>query len=131
MTLNSTADLDLTNRIQCGGHNPADFDIVRNNDEGGDVDQVLAGCAFAYGGGYGSILYLTKGTSLKADWTHDFMGADCKPGKEPFSFVVRKASTGLLKALNDYIGKDGPNYPGNQKDVDPGQAAHQKVECKK
>lgn len=62
---------------------------------------------FTYGGGYGSIRDLvdTPDQSLAAVWPHCNMGSDFQAYSEPFSFVVRARSKGLLKALNDYIAK--------------------------
>lgn len=62
---------------------------------------------FAYGGGYGSVRDLvdTPDQSLAAVWPHCNMGSDFQAYSEPFSFVVRARSEGLLKALNDYIAK--------------------------
>ena len=60
---------------------------------------------FAYGGGYGSIQTLICGTpGLALIWPHCNMGNDFHEYSEPFSFVVRNADTGLLEALNSYIG---------------------------
>ena len=64
-----------------------------------------SGPPFTYGGGYGSIRSLTDtdDQSLATVWPHCNMGSDFQSYSEPFSFVVRAKSTGLLKALNDYI----------------------------
>ncbi len=75
---------------------------------------------FTYGGGYGSIRILTDtpDQSLATVWAHCNMGSDFQAYAEPFSFVVRAESTGLLAALDDYIAKtqaqpaEGTPYPG-------------------
>ena len=72
---------------------------------------VQKGCAFAYGGGYGSVVELAKLGGLKEAWPHCNMvktagkngQEELKPFAEPFSFVVRTASTDLPAALNAFI----------------------------
>lgn len=122
VTLNSTADLDLANRISCAGDRPK-MEIVRNNDETAAVAEVEAGKAFAYGGGLGSIETLVEGKDLEVAWTHRFMTAKadgCAETSEPFSFVVRAASTGLIEAFNSFVCA-GAGYPGNQPRTGGGQ----------
>lgn len=113
VTTGSTADLDLTNQIQCAKKTGAKFVIIRNDDEAGNIRKVKDGSAFAYGGGYGSICYSVQDHKAKAAWTHDYLDSNCQSAKEPFSFVVRVASKGLREELDDYIG-DGSAYPGNR-----------------
>jgi len=71
---------------------------------------------FTYGGGYGSIRTLvdTPDQSLTAVWPHCNMGSDFQAYSEPFSFVVRAESTGLLKALNNYIAMTQSPSPAYQ-----------------
>lgn len=79
---------------------------------GRDRDQDK-GPPFAYGGGYGSVQALACDSSdgecaiasqaLVTVWPHCNMASGGKAYAEPFSFVVRHADTGLLKALNCYI----------------------------
>jgi hypothetical protein len=79
------------------------------------------GVPFTYGGGYGSVQGLACGGSGEGDcsygeqtlvtvWPHCNMASDGNGYAEPFSFVVRAADTGLLKALNCYI-QDQKNNP--------------------
>ena len=79
------------------------------------------GAPFAYGGGYGSVQGLACDSSGKGDcsygdqtlatvWPHCNMASDGNGYAEPFSFVVRSADSGLLKALNCYI--NSHPYPG-------------------
>ncbi|HSS78893.1 MAG TPA: transporter substrate-binding domain-containing protein [Thermoanaerobaculia bacterium] len=122
VTLKSTADLDLTNRLacakipECENHHvtPSCVDVLRTNNEEESAKKVLDGSAFAYGGGLGSIQYLARTLGgLAVAWPHcntEIVQNDCKPVDEPFSFVVRHASAGLLEALNEYIANQ--NYPG-------------------
>lgn len=115
VTENSTADLDLSNRIDCNGGEPK-VEIVRTNDETAAVKEVSAGKAFAYGGGLGSIETLVAGTNLEVAFTHRFMTSrrdGCAEVSEPFSFVVRAASTGLIEAFNAFVCA-GAGYPGNK-----------------
>lgn len=122
VTKGSTADLDLTNRLACakipqcanGQTTSSCVNVLRTNSEEDSAKMVLDGRAFAYGGGLGSIQYLARTLGgLSVAWTHcntEKVQNDCKQVDEPFSFVVRHASTGLLEALNDYIANQ--NYPG-------------------
>lgn len=117
VTAGSTADLDITHRMACT-QPPPSINVLRTNDEAAGAAAVTKGEAFAYGGGLGSIQDLAKPpeANLEAAWPHCLMDQDCKPTNEPFSFVVRTASTGLADALNAYInaGQGGAwDYQGN------------------
>lgn len=83
------------------------------------------GVPFAYGGGYGSVQGLACASPGQGDcsygeqtlatvWPHCNMASDGNGYAEPFSFVVRTADTGLLKALNCFIQDTDKNpYPGS------------------
>ncbi|HEX4960432.1 MAG TPA: transporter substrate-binding domain-containing protein [Thermoanaerobaculia bacterium] len=128
VTGGSTADLDLSNRLacanipQCGKEkNSSCVNVLRTDNEEDSAKMVLNGEAFAYGGGLGSIQYLVEklggGKALAVAWTHcntQRVNGKCQPVSEPFSFVVRHASTGLLEALNRYIASQ--SYPGKAPD---------------
>lgn len=109
VTGGSTADTDLRNRLQQA--RIEGVTILGTNSEEAAAKLVLKGCAFAYGGGYGSVKALAEQLGgLAVVWPHCNMTKTVKGGKdefkpyaEPFSFVVRTASTGLLEALNGYI----------------------------
>jgi hypothetical protein len=106
VTLGSTADSDLRNRMQQA--KITDVKIEGTNDEGAAAAKVRKGPQFAYGGGYGSVMDLAK-DGLTVVWPHcnmtEIAKGEFKPYAEPFSFVVRAESTGLLTALNAYIPK--------------------------
>lgn len=102
------------------------IDYPRDKDETCAGADVAAGNPdpFTYGGGYGSIQSLADGSSkgkctipktapLDSDpaWPHcNMVDKDHNEWAEPFSFVVRSADAGLLKALNCYI--NSHKYPG-------------------
>jgi ABC-type amino acid transport substrate-binding protein len=106
VTLGSTADYDLRNRMAQAGMTEKDVTIQGTDDEEQAADLVRQGSAFAYGGGYGSVkLLATHG--LTVVWPHCNLtsvgdGA-FTPYSEPFSFVVRAKSAGLSAALDAYI----------------------------
>jgi hypothetical protein len=104
VTLGSTADYDLRNRLQQAGI--TDVKIEGTNDEAAGAAKVRKGPQFAYGGGYGSVMDLAK-DGLTGVWPHCNMVEvgknQFKPYAEPFAFVVRAESTGLLAAVDAYI----------------------------
>ena len=76
-------------------------------------------------GGYGSVMDLAK-DGLTVVWPHCNMTevgkGEFKPYAEPFSFVARAKSTGLLAALNAYIPQhkyEGTPNPPSVKCVNP------------
>jgi ABC-type amino acid transport substrate-binding protein len=117
VTLGSTADYDLRNRLRQAGI--TDVKIEGTNDEGEAAAKVRKGPQFAYGGGYGSVMDLAK-DGLTGVWPHCNLvevGKDqFKPYAEPFAFVARTESTGVLAAVNAYIPRHKyagtPNPPG-------------------
>ena len=119
VTKGSTADTDLQNRLRQARKAGVKVDGVTvgyTDQEAEAAKMVLNRKAFAYGGGYGSVLALApKGSGLKVTWTHCNM-VEASPNvfqeyAEPFSFVVRSADTGLPAALDRYISPQHP-YPG-------------------
>ena len=123
VTLGSTADSDLRNRMQQA--KITDVKIEGTNDEGEAAAKVRKGPQFAYGGGYGSVMDLAK-DGLTGVWPHcnmtEVAKGEFKPYAEPFSFVARAKSTGLLAALNAYIPKhkyEGTPNPPSVKCVNP------------
>ena len=119
VTKGSTADTDLQNRLRQARNAGVKVDGVTigyTDQEAEAAKLVRDGKAFAYGGGYGSVLALApKGSGLKVTWTHCNMVEVSKnvfkEYSEPFSFVVRSADTGLPEALDRYISPTHP-YPG-------------------
>ena len=114
VTKGSTADIDLTNRVRLAkipeapAPTPAgSITIVRNMDEEAAAGFVKDGSAFAYGGGWGSVQTLASQGGMTAVWEHcntvEDPAGQVKQVSEPFSFVVRAKSTGVLEALNAYI----------------------------
>jgi ABC-type amino acid transport substrate-binding protein len=112
VTGGSTADHDLVNRLACAKLDSVT--IQRTSSEEDAARKVVAGEAFAYGGGHGSIQYLIEklGAGLAVAWVHCNEQEDCTETTEPFSFVVRHVSTGLLEALNAFIANPENKYPG-------------------
>jgi len=113
VTKGSTADTDLQNRALQAGIS-GEVTIHYTDDEAAAAEEVKRGEAFAYAGGYGSVKALApKGSGLKVTWAHcNMVRADgaFKEYSEPFSFVVRSASTNLPSALDNYI--VGHKYAG-------------------
>jgi ABC-type amino acid transport substrate-binding protein len=105
VTLGSTADYDLRNQMAQAGMTENNVAIQGTNDEETAADLVRNGSAFAYGGGYGSVKLLAK-NGLAVAWPHcnlTAVGKGFASYAEPFSFVVRAKSAGLLAALDSYI----------------------------
>jgi ABC-type amino acid transport substrate-binding protein len=106
VTLGSTADDDLRNRMAEAGMSATDVTIKGTDDEEKAAELVRGGSAFAYGGGYGSVALLAK-DGLAVAWPHCNLTATGNgtfaPYAEPFSFVVRAKSEGLAAALDAYI----------------------------
>lgn len=124
VTGDSTADYDLVNRLSCAHIDPSTLTIERTTNEENAAAKVLSGEAFAYGGGLGSIQHLVETLSpqgLAVAWVHCNQQRNCaKATSEPFSFVVRHASTGVLDALNAFIGRTRyPGKPGTGPTCDP------------
>jgi hypothetical protein len=123
VTAGSTADDDLRNRLRQA--NIEDVTIESTDDEVEAAGKIRKGPQFAYGGGYGSVKDLAT-DGLAVVWPHCNMVKvgenDFKPYAEPFSFVVRAKSTGLLTALNGYIPKhkyEGTPNPASVKCQNP------------
>lgn len=120
VTKGSTADTDLQNRLRQAKNAGARIDgltIGYTDQEAAAAKLVRSRKAFAYGGGFGSVLALApEGSGLKVTWTHCNMVEVSKnvfkEYSEPFSFVVRRADTGLSEALDGYISPTHP-YPGS------------------
>lgn len=106
VTEGSTADTDLQNRARQAGIS-GEVTIHYTENETAAAGQVKDSGAFAYAGGYGSVKTLaSKIPGLKVTWAHCNMvraGGAFKEYSEPFSFVVRSASTALPSALDGYI----------------------------
>jgi ABC-type amino acid transport substrate-binding protein/transcriptional regulator with XRE-family HTH domain len=85
VTGGSTADHDLRNRLQ--QHQIKNVTILNTNNEEAAADEVLKGSAFAYGGGYGSVVDLAKRGGRAAVWPHCNMVSvgkgEFKPYAEP------------------------------------------------
>ncbi|MBA3488013.1 MAG: transporter substrate-binding domain-containing protein [Longispora sp.] len=108
VTSRSTADIDLRNRME-----QADIDSVTIKNTADERDAAIKvrdghgkQAPFAYAGGYGSIELLVEELGgLSLVWPHCLMDARGDRKAEPFSFVARAASTGLLESLNEYAEK--------------------------
>lgn len=116
VTADSTADNDLRNRV--AQSHVGNVTIHGTDSEEAAADQVRKGAAFAYGGGYGSVVELAKRGGLVVVWPHCNMVTVTEHGStrfeeyaEPFSFVVRKES-GRLAALDAYIRNPKNVYEG-------------------
>lgn len=121
VTANSTADDDLRNRLQRAGiTTTAILDTTSDEDAAKDVqDAGPAGEPFAFAAGLGTVELLAKRLAgLEVAWPHCNMLADGTDAQESFSFVVRRESTGLLDALNDFIASPGAKYQGKP-ETDP------------
>jgi ABC-type amino acid transport substrate-binding protein len=106
VTGDSTADLDLRNRLKGAGIDSVTIDTTTDEEAAAVLvrDGVGEGAPFAYGGGLGSVqLLVEKRGGLEVAWQHCNMLADGKEVDEPFSFVVRAKSADLTEALNRYI----------------------------
>lgn len=115
VTGGSTADHDLRNRVKHAGI--ADqVTILATDDEGKAAKVIHDGCLFAYGGGLGSVQDQARRLGgLEVVWTHCNTvenGTQITPVDEPFSFVVRAASSGVLAALDQYIAQPTVPYEG-------------------
>ncbi len=111
VTKGSTADIDLQSRLKMAGI--TNTKVEYTNDEAHAAQRVVAGDAFAYGGGLGSVQYLTgQVPGLKLAWEHCLMLSDGQQVPEPFSFVARTASTGLVEAINSYVAHPTQPYQG-------------------
>lgn len=107
-TKGTTADVDLQARLQKAGISTTTVQYADGEEAG--VALVLDGSAFAFAAGVGSIETLVQqNPGLELAWVHCTMLSDGSVSSEPFGFVVRTDSTGLLTALNDYI--DNPKVP--------------------
>ena len=115
VTGNSTADTDLRARLAQAGITTTT--ILSTSDELDAARQVRdagnGGEPYAYAGGLGSVQYLASQLGgLAVAWPHCNMLADGAEVAEPFSFVVRSASSGVLDALNRYIADPVRPYGG-------------------
>lgn len=110
-TKGTTADVDLQARLRQAGISTTTVEYV--DSEQSAVSLVLDGSAFAFAAGVGSIETLVQQyPDLALAWEHCIMLRDGSISSEPFGFVVRSDSTGLLTALNDYIAEPREPYPG-------------------
>jgi polar amino acid transport system substrate-binding protein len=114
VTRGSTADIDLTSRLAKAGITDTTVEYTDNEASGAErVATGNTGGAFAYGGGAGSVQQLTKQIpGLELAWEHCLMLPDGTISSEPFGFAVRKASTGVLEALDAFITDSTNAYPG-------------------
>jgi ABC-type amino acid transport substrate-binding protein len=109
-TKGATADVDLLARIAQSG-----VDVRVEYVDGQDIgaQRVVDGDAIAFAEGVGSIETLARDfPGLQLAWEHCLMLPDGTISSEPFGFVVRTASSGLLPALNSFIADSGVAYPG-------------------
>ena len=110
-TKGTTADVDLQARLQQAGISTTTVEYTDGEEAG--VARVLDGSAFAFAAGVGSIETLVQQyPDLELAWEHCIMLSDGSISSEPFGFVVRSDSTGLLAALNNYINNPKEPYEG-------------------
>jgi hypothetical protein len=115
VTGNSTADYDLRNRLQLGGITTTKILNTTNDEDAAKMvrDAGPTGEPFAFGAGLGSLKALAdRLEGLAVVWPHCNMLADGTGVQEPFSFVVRSESGGLLDALNGFIASPDAKYEG-------------------
>jgi len=114
VTKNSAADIDVLARLAQASITNTTVTYV--DDEATGAKQVAAAGPngpVAYGGGTGSIQTLVQQIpGLELAWEHCLMLPGGTISSEPFNFVVRTASAGLLSALNAFIAAPTPAYPG-------------------
>lgn len=73
------------------------------NGKGASGDARPADDPFAFGSGLGTVQYLADRMGLVVVWPHCLMMPDGQVRDEPFSFVVRARSEGVVEALNAFI----------------------------
>ncbi|WP_158018723.1 substrate-binding periplasmic protein [Mycobacterium basiliense] len=118
VTGNATADSDIQHRLARAGITTTT--ILTTFNEVDAAREVLDGQSFAYAGGLGSVQHLAAQLGgLAVTWPHCNMLADGSEVDEPFSFVVRSASTGVIAALDRFISDPATPYPGKSA-FDPG-----------
>jgi hypothetical protein len=121
VTSNSTADHDIRNRLARAGITTTTILTTTNEEDAAHkvLDAGDSGEPFTYAGGLGSVQYLASQLGgLAVAWPHCNMLADGSEVNEPFSFVVRTDSSGVLDALNGFISNRVPPYEGRD-ETDP------------
>lgn len=110
----STADVDVRSRAAQAGI--TNIIVAGTSDDVSNARRVAENRpgaeAYAFGSGLGTVQYLSRQFGLEVAWPHCLMMPDGQLQPEPFSYVVRTASTGLLDALNAYIKDPAHAYPG-------------------
>jgi ABC-type amino acid transport substrate-binding protein len=110
-TKGTTADTDVQARLQQAGITTTTVKYVDSEEAAALL--VLDGSAFAFAAGVGSIeALIDQHPGLELAWEHCIMLRDGTVSSEPFGFVVRSDSTGLLAALNQYIADPSVPYQG-------------------
>ncbi|MEM1314397.1 MAG: transporter substrate-binding domain-containing protein [Pseudomonadota bacterium] len=106
--LDSTAHGDLTRRAAAAG---VTVEIVGSEGEQASARAVAAGEAFGFALGEVSALPLAAADpSLTVTWLHPFLAEDGSEGVDEFSFISRKASTGLPEAVDAWIAAEKDAY---------------------
>ncbi len=119
VTANSTADNDIRNRLARAGITATILTTTNEEDAARKVRDADSGEPFTYAGGLGSVQYLESHLGgLAVAWPHCNMLADGSEADEPFSFVVRKDSSGVVDALNRFIANPANHYAGKA-ETDP------------
>lgn len=110
-TEGTTADTDLQARLRQAGISTTTLEYVDGEESA--VARVLDGSAYAFAAGVGTVETLVEqNPGLELAWQHCIMLADGTISSEPFGFVVRSDSSGLLAALNTYIAEPRQPYQG-------------------
>jgi hypothetical protein len=120
VTANSTADYDLRNRLRLGNVTTTKILDTTNDEDAAKMVRNAgpSGEPFAFGAGLGSLKALAERLDgLAVVWPHCNMLADGTGAQEPFSFVVRSESSGLLDALNGFIASPDAKYEGASEGV--------------
>ena len=112
-TKGTTAEVDLQARLQQAGISNTTLEYVDSEESA--AARVLDRSAFAFAAGVGTIKTLAKKyPDIKLAWEHCIMQRGGSISSEPFGFVVRSDSKGLLTALNHYIANPANPYPGGR-----------------
>jgi len=105
----SAGEVDLNRRIEKGGVSG----VTVRYAEGplSAIEMVRDGDAYAFGWDLTNTRFLVaRYPGLAIAWAHPMMAADGSEKSETYSYVVLKADTGLIEALNAYIAENRGTY---------------------
>jgi ABC-type amino acid transport substrate-binding protein len=105
----SVGAIDLQHRIDKEGVPGVNIELARAVVDA--LKRVRDGDAFAFGWDVTSARYqAARYPGLAVTCVHPMMSADGSEGNEKYAYVVRKADTGLVEALNAYIAANRNTY---------------------